>query len=107
MNLLRCCQESIDGKSSSMDRDFVENLLVKQKVSQWIEKLLSNYQKKVQKACWIEYLIISVEKRSPRGSIDRNLLRICREAVELDKKRVFQKEEKYKEMNANKQTTQT
>ena len=48
----------------------------------------------------------SVKKRSPRGSIDRNLSRICREAVELNKKRVFQREEKYKEMNANKQATQ-
>ena len=31
-------------------------------------------------------MIKFVEKRSPGGSIDRNLSRICREAVELDKK---------------------
>ena len=30
-----------------------------------------------------------VEKRSPRVSIDSNLSRICREAVELDKKQFF------------------
>ena len=107
MNLSRCCQESVEGKSSSMDQDSVENLSVRQKVSRWIEKLSSSYRKKFQKARWIKIVITSVEKSIKRGSIDENLLRICREAVELDKKRVFQKEEKYKEMNANKQTTQT
>ena len=89
MNLLRCCQESVDGKNSLMDRDYVENLSARQKVSWWIEKLLRSYRDKVQKARWIEYAIRSIEKRSPRGSIDRNLSRICQEAVELDKKEFF------------------
>ena len=34
-----------------------------------------------------------------RGSIEENLSRICREAVELEEKEFF-KEEKHKEMNA-------
>ena len=35
----------------------------------------------------------SVEKGSPRGSIDKNLSRICREAIELEEKE-FLKERK-------------
>ena len=38
---------------------------------------------------WIEKAIRSIEKRSPRGSINRNLSRICQESIELDKKSFF------------------
>ena len=62
----------MDGKNSSMDRDSIKILSARQKFSRWIE-----------------YAIRSVEKRSPMGSIDRNLSRICQEAVELDKKEFF------------------
>ena len=89
MNLLRCCRESVDSKITSMDWKVVKKLLVRQKLSQWIENLLRSYQDKFQIARWIEIAIRSVEKRSSRGSIDRKLSRICQEAVELDKKQFF------------------
>ena len=44
-------------------------------------------------------MITSVEKGSPRGSIDRKLLRVCLEAIELDKKQFFE-ERKNTKMNA-------
>ena len=92
------------------------------KSPRWIEKLLRSYQpdrnfldgsricrEAIEKNCrklrWIENAITYIEKRSPRGLIDRNLLRIYREAVELDKKTVFQREGKHTNMNANKQAT--
>ena len=72
------------------------------KVPQWIEILSRiywpnrkffdgsrSYRDKVQKARWIEHGIRYVEIRSSRSSIDRNLSRICREVVELDKKEFF------------------
>ena len=48
-----------------------------------------SYQDKVQKARWIENAISSIENRSPRDSIVRNLSKICRESVELDIKEFF------------------
>ena len=38
---------------------------------------------------WIENVIRSIEIKSPRGSINRKQSRICRDAVEIDKKRFF------------------
>ena len=99
MNLLRCCQGSIDGKNTLMDREAVENLSARQKVSRWIEKLSRIYREEVQKPWWIEIAITSIEKRRKRGSIETNLSRIYQEAVELEEKEFF-KEEKHKEMNA-------
>ena len=96
MNLSRFCRESIDSKSTSMDWDFVENLSTRQKFLDGSR----SYRDKFQKARWIKIALTSVEKRSPRGSIDKNLLRICWEAVELEEKKVFQREEKHIEMNA-------
>ena len=46
-----------------------------------------SYQDKVQKSRWIENAIRFVEKRSLRGSIDRNLSRSCR--VRKKKKQFF------------------
>ena len=69
------------------------------KVSRWIEKRLKSYRDKVQKSRWIEIALSFVETRRKRGSIKVNLLRICREAVELEEKRFF-KEEKHIKMNA-------
>jgi len=89
MNLSRCCRESIYGKIILMDRDSIENLSAKQKLSRWIENLSRSYRDKFQIARWIKYAIRSVEKRSPRGSIDRKLSRIYREVIELDKKQFF------------------
>ena len=63
-----------------------------------LKKLLSIYQEEVQKPRWIEIAIRSVKTRM-KGSIEENLSRICREAVELEEKEFF-KEEKHKEMNA-------
>ena len=89
MNLSRCCRESIDDKITSMDWKVVEKLLAKQKLSRWIENLSRSYRDKFQTDWWIEDAIRFFEKRSPRVSIDSNLSRICREAVELDKKQFF------------------
>ena len=86
--------------------------LLTAKVPRWI-KILSriyrldrkfldgsrSYRDKFQKAQWIEIMLTSVETRRKRGSIEVNLLRIYREAVELEEKRFF-KEEKSKEINA-------
>ena len=44
-------------------------------------------------------MIRSIEKRRKKGSIEGNLSRICREAVELEEKKFF-KVEKHKKMNA-------
>ena len=72
------------------------------KVPRWIEKLsriyqldrkfldrLRSYRDKFQKVRWIEIALTSIEKRRKRGSIDTKLLRICREAVELEENRFF------------------
>ena len=76
-----------------MDQDSVENLSTRQKVSQWIEKLSRSYRDKFHKAQWIEIALTFAEKRRKRGSIDANLSRIYREAVELEENR-FLKERK-------------
>ena len=52
----------------------------------------------------IEYAIKFVEKRSPLGSIDEKLSRICQKAVKLEKT-VFSKRGKHIKMNATKQAT--
>ena len=97
--LSRICrqQNHLDGLES------VEKLSVKQKFSWWIENLSRNYWDKFQIARWIEITIRSVEKRSPKGSIDSNLLRIYREAVELDKRQFFKERKNTKRwMQSNK-----
>ena len=59
------------------------------KVPRWIEKLSRSYQDEFQKAQWIEIALTSVEKGSLKGSIDKNLSRICQEAVELEENEFF------------------
>ena len=83
----------------SINQEAVEDVLARQKVYWWIEKLLRSYRDKVQKSQWIEIMLTSVETRRKRGSIEVNLLRIYREAVELEEKRFF-KEEKHIKINA-------
>ena len=92
------CRESIEKKPTLMDWETVEDLSARKKVSRWIEKLLRSYQDKIQKSRWIEYAIRSVVTRRKRGSIELNLLRIYREAVELEEMRFF-KEEKHIKIN--------
>ena len=99
MNLSRCCQGSVDGKSASMGREAVKNLSTRQKASRWIEKLSRSYRDKFQKARWIKIAIRSVETRRRKAPIEENLSRIYQEAIELEEKKFF-KEEKHKEMNA-------
>ena len=99
----RSCQDLSSTKSRQIwiCQSAIKNLSTA-KVPWWIEilsriyrpdrKFLDgsrSYRNKVQKAWWIEYVIRSIEKRSPKGSIDRNLSRICWEVVELDKKEFF------------------
>ena len=55
MNRSRCCREFVDGKSSLMDQDSVENLSARQKVARWIEEA-------------IEYLL----RRNPETLMDRD-----------------------------------
>ena len=75
----QCMQEDLDRsttieqKPTSMDRESVEDLSARQKVSRWIKKLLRSYQDEIQKARWIEIPLIPVKKRRTRGSIDRKL----------------------------------
>ena len=85
-----------------------------EKVRRWIEKLSRIYQPdrkflngsrsyrdKFQKARWIEIVIRFVETRRRKASIEENLSRIYREAIELEeKKKVFSREEKHIKMNA-------
>ena len=59
------------------------------KVPRWIEKLPRSYQDEFQKAQWIEIALTFVKKGSLRGSIDKNLLRIYREAIELEENEFF------------------
>ena len=42
----------------------------------------------------MENALTSVEKRSPRVSIDKNLLRICQEAVEIKENEFFKEMKK-------------
>ena len=42
MNLSRCCQGSVDGKNTLMDREVVENLSARQKVAQWIKEAIEH-----------------------------------------------------------------
>ena len=53
------------------------------------KKLSSIYRDKVQKSRWNEIALTSIETRRRRGSIDTNLSRICREAVELEENEFF------------------
>ena len=76
-----------------MDQEAIEKLSNRQKLSRWIKKLSRSYQDKFQKARWIEIVLRSVKKGSPRGSIDKKLSRIYQEAVELEEKE-FIKERK-------------
>ena len=50
MNLSRRCQETIDCKNALMDREAIENLSSRQKLSRWIENLLRSYRDKFLKA---------------------------------------------------------
>ena len=59
------------------------------KVPRWIEKLSRSYRDEFQKAQWIEIALTFVKKGSLRGSIDKNLLRIYREAIELEENEFF------------------
>ena len=67
----RRCRESIEKKPTSMDRESVEDLLTRQNVSWWIEKLSRSYRDKFQKAQWIEIVLTSVEKGRSKISMDR------------------------------------
>jgi len=87
----RSCRAAIKQKPTLMDRESVKNLSARQKVSQWIEQLSRSYWEKLQITQWIEIALTSVNKRRKRVSIDSNLSRICREAIELDKNKKINK----------------
>ena len=60
------------------------------------KKMSRFYQEETQKAQWIEIPLRSVKKRIKKGSIERNLLRICREAVQLEENSFFKKGKKHR-----------
>ena len=62
MNLSRCCRESVDDKNTSMDREVVENLSARQKVTWWIKEA-------------VEHL----SRRNLETSMDWDCDKICRE----------------------------
>ena len=66
----------------------------------WIKKLSRFYLRRNPKTSMNRVLLRSIEKRRKKSSIEGNLSRIYREAVELEKKWVFQRREKHIEMNA-------
>ena len=89
MNLSRCCRGSINSKSTSMNREAVENLSARKKVSRWIEKLLKSYRDKFQKVSMDRKCDKICREKKSKG-LDRYLsVEICQEAVELDKNRFF------------------
>ena len=102
MNLSRCCQETVDCKNALMDREAIENLSSKQKLSRWIENLSRSYRDKFQKVSMDRRCIKICREKEAQGS---RWIVICLEVVKLDKNRFF-KEEKNTQMNAIKQTTQ-
>ena len=92
LNGFRICYESIDQ---------TESLKI------WLDgskKLSRIYQGETQKSQWIENLSRSIKKRRKKGLIEGNLLRIYREAVELEERRFFKKGKTYRD-ECNKQAT--
>ena len=77
MNLSRCCHRQIEilSRIYRPDKKFLDGS--------------RSYRDTPQKAQWIKYAIRSIEKGRQRGSIDANLSRICREAIELKEKEFF------------------
>ena len=84
--LLRICRGAVKNLSMVKSPRWIEILLRIYRLDRNFLDGSKSYWDKVQKARWIENAIRYVEIRSSRGSIDRNLSRICREVVELDKK---------------------
>ena len=105
MNLSRCCQRFVDSK-----------------ILQWIEKLSRIYQpdrkypyglRYVSRFYWEEFSESSMDRycdkisrdKKMKSSIERNLSRICWEAVKLEEKGFSKKGKTYKD-ECNKQATQ-
>ena len=61
-NRSRSCRAAIEQKPTLMDREFVENLSARQKVSRWIEEA-------------VEHL----SRRNPETSMDRDYVNFCLE----------------------------
>ena len=72
MNLLRCCRGSIDDKSTLMDREAVEKLL-RQIPESLMDQNCDNFYR----------------EKNKEGSIDENLLRNYREAIEFEENEFF------------------
>ena len=73
-----------------MDLEAIKNLSARQKVSRWIEKL----SRQISERLMDQIVLTSIEKRRKIGSIEENLLRICREAIMLKENRFFKKKKK-------------
>ena len=101
----RSCQVAIEQKPTSMDREAVDDLSSRQKVSRWIKNLSRSYRDIVQKAWWIEIALTSTETRRKKGSIDSNLSRDVEKMSRLFKNS-FSKKLKNTDMNAIKHATQ-
>ena len=77
------CWAAIEQKSTSMDRESIEDLSSKQKVSRWIENLSRSYRDKVQKSRWIEIAITSIETRRKKGLDRLKAVKRYQEVVEM------------------------
>ena len=104
---LRICRESIKQTKSTRillngSKKLSRMCQVGTQKSRWIEKLSRCYQEDREHReipRWIENLLRLYQERRKKSSIERNLLRICRGAIELEENEFF-KEEKHKEIKA-------
>ena len=94
----RSYRATIEQKPTSMDRESVEDLSARQKVSRWIKKLSGrtpdiSMDRKCVNFCW---------ERRKIGSTNRNLSRIYWEAVKLDKSSFSKRGKTHKWMQSSK-----
>ena len=86
----------VGGKNTSMDREVVENLSARQKVSRWIEKLL----KQISESSMNQNCTNFFQEKKKEGLNRYESVEDLSRSYQARRKHVFQKEEKHIEMNA-------
>ena len=86
----------VGGKNTSMDREVVENLSARQKVSRWIEKLL----KQISESSMNQNCTNFFQEKKKEGLNRYESVEDLSKSYQARRKHVFQKEEKHIEMNA-------
>ena len=86
LGILRSCRAAIKQKPTSMDRESIEDLSSRQRVSRWIVNLSGSYQDKFSKTSMGWDCDNSCLERRSRGSIDSLVVERYREAIEKCKK---------------------